>query len=42
MGNLTVDPLALAALGGFGTLILIFGGLTYWFMKQAGKASGEK
>lgn len=41
MGNLHVDPLAIAALVGFGTLILIGGGLTVWLIKKAGKAPGE-
>ena len=42
MGNLTVDPLALAALAGFAVLILLFAGLTVWFLRQAGKAPGER
>ena len=42
MGNLTVDPLAIAALVGFGSLLLISGGITLWLIKQAGKAPGEK
>jgi len=42
MGSLTVDSLAIAALGGFVVLIGIGVALTWWFIKQAGKAPGEK
>lgn len=42
MGNLTVDSLAIAALGGFIVLLGIGGAITWWFIKQAGKAPGEK
>lgn len=42
MGNLYVDPLAIAALVGFGSLLLISVGITVWLIKQAGKAPGEK
>ena len=42
MGNLYVDPLAIAALVGFGSLVLISIGITVWFVVKAGKAPGEK
>ncbi len=42
MGNLTVDPLAIAALVGFGSLILISAGLIFWVVKQSGKTAGER
>ena len=42
MGNLTVDPLAIAALIGFGSLVLISVGLAAWLWKQSGKSAGEK
>lgn len=42
MGNLTVDPLAIAALVGFGSLLLISGGLVAFLIMKAGKAPGEK
>jgi type IV secretory pathway TrbD component len=38
MGNLSVDPLAIAALVGFVILIAIGVGITIWFVKQAYKA----
>lgn len=41
MGNLVVDPLAIAALVGFGTLIMVGVGLTVWLIRKAGKAEGE-
>ena len=37
MGNLSVDPLAIAALAGFGVLLLIGIGMTVWFVRQAYK-----
>jgi len=42
MGNLSVDPLAIAALVGFGSLLAIGIGLTWWLVVQSGKAPGEK
>ena len=41
MGNLIVDPLAIAALVGFGTLLLITGGITVWLIRKASKGPGE-
>ena len=41
MGNLVFDPLAIAALVGFGTLIAISVGLTVWLIRKAGKGPGE-
>ena len=41
MGNLTVDPLAIAALVGFGSLVLICVGITVWFVRQSMKKPGE-
>ena len=40
-GNLYIDPLAVAALGGFAVLILIFLILTVWFIWKASKGPGE-
>lgn len=37
MGNLSIDPLAIAALGGFVVLVGIGIGITIWFTKQAYK-----
>ena len=42
MGNLIIDPLAIAALVGFGLLILISLGITLWLIRKAGKAPGER
>ncbi|WP_300998195.1 hypothetical protein [Hyphomonas sp.] len=42
IGNLTIDPLAVAALAGFGTLVLVMTGITVWLLRQMGKAAGEK
>ena len=42
MGNLTVDPLAIGALVGFGCLVAISLGIALWLYKQSGKAAGEK
>ena len=42
MGNLIVDPLAIAALVGFGVLLLITIGITVWLIRKAGKAPGER
>lgn len=42
MGNLTVDPLAIAALVGFGTLMVVVAGITFWLVVQATKSAGEK
>ncbi|WP_267889989.1 hypothetical protein [Henriciella aquimarina] len=41
MGNLTVDPLAIGALIGFGCLMLIMIGLVVWLVLKAGKKPGE-
>ena len=40
-GNLHIDPLAVAALIGFGSLILIMLILTVWFLWKASKGPGE-
>lgn len=42
MGNLIIDPLAIAALVGFGSLILISVGIFAWLWRKAGKAAGER
>ncbi len=42
MGNLIFDPLAIAALAGFGILILISVGIFVWLMRKASKAAGER
>ena len=42
MGNLSVDGLAIAALVGFSTLLLIGVGLTAWLFKQSGKSVGDR
>jgi hypothetical protein len=42
MGNLIIDPLAIAALVGFGVLILISLGIMVWLIRKAGKAPGER
>lgn len=42
MGNLVFDPLAIAALVGFGFLLLISIGITVWLWRKAGKAPGER
>lgn len=42
MGNLIFDPLAIAALVGFGFLLLISIGITVWLIRKAGKAPGER
>lgn len=42
MGNLIVDPLAIAALVGFGSLLLITIGITVWLIRQSGKAAGDR
>lgn len=41
MGKLTVDPLAIAALAGFGSLVAIVLGITIWFIRQSTKEPGE-
>ena len=41
MGKLTVDPLAIAALAGFGALVAIVLGITIWFIRQSTKKPGE-
>ena len=41
MDNLSVDSLAIAALGGFAVLLGIGIGLTVWFIKQAYKEPEE-
>ncbi|MBK8197631.1 MAG: hypothetical protein IPK75_04610 [Acidobacteria bacterium] len=42
IGGMTVDSLALAALGGFGALVLVVLAITVWFVRQAAKKPGEK
>ncbi|WP_291200037.1 hypothetical protein [Hyphomonas sp.] len=42
MGSLTIDPLAIAALVGFGTLLVVVSGITIWLVVQATKSAGEK
>ena len=42
VGKLFIDPLAIAALVGFGTLILITLGLTIWLIRKSGKSAGER
>ncbi|HRJ00536.1 MAG TPA: hypothetical protein PKV67_07135 [Hyphomonas sp.] len=42
IGNLTVDPLAVAALAGFGFLLVVMLSITLWILRQAGKSAGEK
>lgn len=42
IGNLTIDPLAVGALAGFGALVLVMIGITAWLLRQMGKAAGEK
>ena len=41
MDKLSVDPLAIAALVGFGSLVLIGVGLTVWIIRQSAKKPGE-
>lgn len=41
MGNLTVDPLAIAALVGFGILIAIMAGLAIWVVMLSGLPAGQ-
>lgn len=42
VAGLTVDPLAVAALAGFGTLLVVMITITVWIVRQAGKSAGEK
>lgn len=42
MGNLIYDPLAITALVGFGSLLLISGGIFVWLFRKAGKAPGDR
>lgn len=42
MGNLTVDALAIAALVGFGTLMVVVAVITIWLVVKATKSAGEK
>ena len=42
MGNLIIDPLAIAALVGFGSLILISIAIFVWLWRKSGKAPGER
>jgi hypothetical protein len=42
MTNLTVDTLAIAALVGFGSLLVVTAGITIWLLRQMGKSAGEK
>ncbi len=41
MSDLIFDPLAIAALAGFGILLLISIGIFIWLWRKAGKAAGE-
>lgn len=41
IGKLFIDPLAIAALVGFGTLVLIMLGIFIWLWRKAGKDAGE-
>ena len=41
MGKLVFDPLAIAALCGFGALIAITVGITVWVIRQSTKKRGE-
>lgn len=42
LSRLTVDPLAYAALGGFGLLVLIMLGIIVWFSVKATKKPGQR
>jgi hypothetical protein len=42
MASLTIDPLAIAALVGFGTLLVVMVTITIWILRQSGKSAGEK
>ena len=42
IAGLTIDSLAVAALVGFGSLLLVMGGITIWLLRQMGKSAGEK
>jgi hypothetical protein len=42
IAGLTVDPLAVAALFGFGSLLFVMGAITIWVVRQSGKSAGEK
>jgi hypothetical protein len=42
MTNLTVDPLANAALVGFGSLLVVMASIMIWLLRQMGKSAGEK
>jgi hypothetical protein len=42
MASLTIDPLAIAALVGFGTLLVVMFTITIWILRQSGKSAGEK
>ena len=41
IGKLSIDPLAVMALAGFGALVAITIGITVWFIRQSGKGPGE-
>lgn len=41
IGKLTIDPLAIGALVGFGSLLLIMFGLAIFIWMKAGKKPGE-
>ncbi len=41
IGNLTIDPLAVGALVGFGSLLVIMFILIIWIWRKAGKGPGE-
>jgi hypothetical protein len=42
MGSLTVDALAIAALVGFGTLMVVVAGIPIWLVVKATKSAREK
>ncbi|WP_255563913.1 hypothetical protein [Hyphomonas sediminis] len=42
IGPLTIDPLAVGALVGFGALVLVMSGITIWLLRQMAKRPGEK
>ncbi|MEM5518660.1 hypothetical protein WNY37_17005 [Henriciella sp. AS95] len=41
IGNLSIDPLAVMALIGFGSLVAITLGLFIWLWRKSGKKPGE-
>ncbi len=42
IGSLTFDPLAIAGLVGFGSLLMVMTGITVWILRQSRKSAGEK